>query len=231
MVTRGRIVPARFAIDCYQRQSWPNRELVIVCGAADSELPLFLARLGDPTIRYVTAPPGALGELRNVSVEAARGTLLCQWDDDDLYHPERLEFQYGQLVAGRAAAHFFSRLLMWWPEQRRLAISSRRMWEGSMLCRRLALGDYPPIARREDTQAVKDLREHGNRIVYTDQPFAYCYVIHGDNTSGSRHLAKLFSKATETYGPDEYDDRLEQWAATFPLHAYREALAQSGRAV
>ena len=224
MVSRGRLVPARFAIDCFRRQTWPNRELVIVCAVPDSELPGYLAALGDPAIRYLHVAPSVLGELRNISVEAARGMLLCQWDDDDLYHPQRLEYQYAQLVAGRAAAHFLSRVLMWWPEERRLAISARRLWENSMLCRRLALGRYPAIARREDTQVVKDLREHGHRTAKTDQPFWYCYVTHGVNASGSRHLAKLFTKATETFGPDEYDARLEQLAAIFPLHAYRDAL-------
>jgi glycosyltransferase involved in cell wall biosynthesis len=231
MVTRGRLVPAQFAIEGYRRQTWPNRELVIVCGASDSELPALLATLDDPTIRYVTAPAGPLGSLRNASVAAAHGTLLCQWDDDDLYHPQRLEFQYGELVAAGASAHFLSRLMMWWPEERRLAVSSRRMWEGSMLCRRLALGTYPPIERREDTHVVKDLRERGNRITYTDQPLAYCYIVHGDNTSGLRHLTKLFTKATATSGPDEYDGRLEELAGVFPLHAYQEELRRLGRAV
>ena len=230
MVTRGQLMPARFAIECFRRQTWPNKELVIVCGAPDSQLPAFLATLSDPAIRYVTATPRPLGELRNVSVEAARGTLLCQWDDDDLYHPERLEFQFGQLVANQAAAHFFSRLLMWWPDQRRLAFTSRRMWEGSMLCRRLALGSYPSLARREDTHVVKDLRDRGNRIIYTDQPLAYCYVVHGENTSGERHLTKLFSKASETFGPDEYAERVREFAAIFPLDEYGKALAEAGPA-
>ena len=228
MVTRGRLFPARFAIECFRQQTWPNRELVVVCAAADSELPEYLATLADPGIRYLTAPPVVLGELRNVSVDAARGELLCLWDDDDLYHPERLEFQYRQLVASDAAAHFISRLLMWWPEQRRLAISSRRMWEGSMLCRRPALGNYPSLVRREDTQVVRDLRAGGHRLTHTDQPFAYCYVVHGANTSGDRHLTKLFTKATETFGADEYAGKLEEFSATFPLHAYQDAMTRSG---
>ena len=122
-------------------------------------------------------------------------------------------------------------LVMWWPQEQRLAISSRRMWEGSMLCRRFALGSYPSIARREDTQAVKDLRQRANRITYTDQPLGYCYVIHGSNTSGARHLTKLFTKATETVSAEDYAARLEQFATVFPMHAYREALARLGRGV
>jgi len=100
-----------------------------------------------------------------------------------------------------------------------------------MLCRRLALGSYPPVARREDTQVVKDMRDGGNRTIYSDQPLAYCYIVHGSNTSGSRHLEKLFTKATESFGPDEYAERLEQLATIFPLHAYREALMRLGRTV
>ena len=231
MLTRGRLVPTRFAIDCYRRQTWPNRELVIVCDDPASELPAYVTTLGDPTIRYVLTAPDVIGALRNVTVEASRGTLLSVWDDDDLYHPERLQFQYAELTAGKAAAHFLSRWLIWWPAQRRFALSKRRYWEGSMLARRLAFGSYPVVARREDTLAVASLRERENRLVYSDQPFAYCYVIHGANTLGGRYHAKLFSTATETFGPDDYAERLEQFSSIFPLHAYREALAQLGRPV
>ena len=229
MVTRGRLFPTRFAIDCYQRQTWPNRELVIVCDEPGSELPAFVAALGDPTIRYVAAAPALLGALRNVSVEAARGTLLCQWDDDDMYHPERLQFQYGQLAARGAAAHFLSRWLMWWPEKRLFALSKRRYWEGTMLARRLAvgIGSYQTIPRREDTRLVGEMRHRGYRIRYTDQPLAYCYIVHGRNTFGPRHAGRLFEKATETFGPEEYADRLEQYAHIFPLHAYHDAWVRS----
>jgi glycosyltransferase involved in cell wall biosynthesis len=227
MVTRGHLFPTQFAIECYQRQTWPNRELVIVCDDPDSELPGFVAALDDPTIRYVMAAPAALGTLRNISVASARGTLLCQWDDDDLYHPERLEFQHAQLVASGVAAHFLSRWLMWWPEERRLAISSRRIWEGSMLARRTAVGSYPATNRREDTLALAELRQRGNRVAHSDQPFMYCYIVHGGNGSGPRHLAKLFAKASETFGPEEYADRLEQFASLFPLHAYHDAWVRS----
>src|SRR5688572_27292639 len=133
MLTRGRLVPTRFSIDCYRRQTWPNRELVVVCDDPDSELPWYIATLGDPTIRYVLTDPDVIGALRNVTVDASQGTFLSVWDDDDLYHPERLEFQYAALTANRAAAHFLSRWLIWWPARRQFVLSKRRYWEGSML--------------------------------------------------------------------------------------------------
>ena len=35
---------------------------------------------------------------RNISRESARGDIHCQWDDDDLHHPERLERQFDYLL-------------------------------------------------------------------------------------------------------------------------------------
>ena len=231
MLTRGRLVPTRLSIDCYRRQTWPNRELIVVCDDPASELPAYIATLGDPSIRYVLTAKDVIGALRNVTLDSSSGPFLSVWDDDDLYHPERLEFQYAELTSRKAAAHFLSRWLLWWPAQRRLALAKRRYWEGSMLARRIAFGSYPVVARREDTLAVASLRERGNRIIYSDQPFAYCYIIHGANTLGGRYHAKLFSTATETFGPDEYEERLEQFSSIFPFHAYREALKQLGRPV
>ena len=228
MVSRGHLCPARFAIECYRRQTWPHRELIIVSAVPDSRLADYVATLGDPTVRFVSADPAPLGALRNVRVEAARGALLCQWDDDDLYHPQRLEFQHEQLAA--AAAHFLRRLVVWWPAQRRLVISKRRIWEGSMLVRREALGRYLPIGRREDTRAVGDLREHRDGIALTDQPLAYCYIIHGGNTSGPGHIARLFATASETVAAEDYADRLAELAAIVPVHAYQDALERSDHA-
>jgi hypothetical protein len=90
MVSRGNDFPAQLAIQCYRNQTYMNRELVIVCAQPNSPLSRYVATLGDPTIRYIESPPLPLGQLRNVAVDAARGSLVCTWDDDDLCHSRRL---------------------------------------------------------------------------------------------------------------------------------------------
>ena len=87
MVTRGGLAPARFAIECYQQQTYANRELVIVSDTVSDALAAHIDRLGDASIRIITTPPAPLGTLRNISVKAAHGPIIAQWDDDDLYHP------------------------------------------------------------------------------------------------------------------------------------------------
>jgi glycosyltransferase involved in cell wall biosynthesis len=103
MVSRGDAFPARFAIDCYRTQTYPNRELVIVCDRPNSELSSLVSALGDPSIKYTETPRMVLGDLRNASVAAASGAVLCQWDDDDLFHPHRLSCQVKALFNSGAA--------------------------------------------------------------------------------------------------------------------------------
>ena len=106
MVSRGRLFPGRHAVECFLRQTHANRELVIVIDDPGCDLRAHVLALADPRLRLVEIPSGqrTLGELRNIAVANARGEYVCQWDDDDLYAPQRIEVQLATLVATGAAA-------------------------------------------------------------------------------------------------------------------------------
>jgi glycosyltransferase involved in cell wall biosynthesis len=73
---------------------------------------LHVANLGRSDIRLVpVAEKRPLGALRNISVDRANGPLLCQWDDDDLHHETRLEYQVSELLARRAGAVYLKNTL------------------------------------------------------------------------------------------------------------------------
>jgi glycosyltransferase involved in cell wall biosynthesis len=79
---------ARVAVACFQRQSWPDKELVIV-----NHGPVSLAD-GSPNIREIRVertPEMTLGDLRNLSRAHAQGDYVIQWDDDDYHHARRIE--------------------------------------------------------------------------------------------------------------------------------------------
>jgi glycosyltransferase involved in cell wall biosynthesis len=223
MVTRGALEPARFAIQCYRQQSYANRELVILCDRPASAIADHVAALGDPSIRYVEMAPATLGELRNGSVAHARGALLCQWDDDDLYHPQRLALQAAALKTADAEASFLARWQIWWPARRRLAVSSRRIWEGSMLVKRGALPIYPAQRIGEDREVVALMRAR-QRLVLVDQPLAYCYIVHGANSCGEAHFERLFANASHDGGDPLYEGELARLQAAMPIDDYAEAL-------
>ena len=92
------------AIRCWQLQSYADRELLIVADGADvSDL---VPR--DERIRLI-GPSGArtIGEKRNFGCAAARGQIICHWDDDDWSGPARMADQVARLMSsGRAVTGY-----------------------------------------------------------------------------------------------------------------------------
>jgi glycosyltransferase involved in cell wall biosynthesis len=225
MVSRGKLFPARHAIDCFRAQTYGQRELVIVDDNPESELAGYLDTLDDSLIRHVRLPPGQhrLGGLRNLSLAEAKGELVCQWDDDDLCDRDRLGRQVAALQAEQADACFFRRQTLWWPAAQRLAITCDRIWENSMLARRAIVPEYPEQPRGEDTVVTERIVATG-RIVMLDAPELYCYVIHGGNTFHDHHFLQIYNAGSDFSGRDGYAARLASLAQRFPVVAYAEDL-------
>lgn len=219
MVSRGDRPAVAQAIDCYRRQSYANRELVILCDRPDNLVAPIVAGLDDPTIRYHLVEPAVLGTLRNQSVALARGELLCQWDDDDLFHPDRLDLQVAALADGHAVASFLLRWTIWWPGRRRLAFSSQRFWEGSLLVRRGAIRPYPPLSIGEDYHMVQGLLATTAALAI-DAPATICYIVHGGNTCRKAHFERLFANATESFDGAAYDGMLDRLTTQMPIAGY-----------
>ena len=225
MVSRGDFFPAALAIDCYRRQTYPNRELVIVSARRASDVEAFASSLGDPSIRFVQSDDMPLGDLRNASVAAARGALLCLWDDDDLYHPRRIEVQARALIDAGADAHFLLRLFLWWPKRRLLALAGERAWENTMLARREALPLYPSRGIREDTELVRALGEK-HPVSFSDAPELYCYVVHDRNICDEAHFEFLVEGADIVF--EDYDAELARLAPELPVRRYQVRLEAEG---
>ena len=85
------------AIRCFESQTYPNKELVILYEDHDEPTVTYITgHTFSPGIRCICTPGNpkkTLGELRNIANNAAKGEFLCQWDDDDWYHPSRLTFR------------------------------------------------------------------------------------------------------------------------------------------
>ncbi|MDQ3990591.1 MAG: glycosyltransferase, partial [Actinomycetota bacterium] len=110
MVTRDRLVLAARAIKCFADQRYPARELVVVAqGGSNYRCRLAgVARdYGITNAAILDADPDLpLGALRNRSLDAASGDLVCAWDDDDCSHPDRLAIQVAQLVEDGSHSSF-----------------------------------------------------------------------------------------------------------------------------
>lgn len=218
MVTRGRGTHVWRAIHCFLNQSYPHRELVIVTEAAEPDLRNYLDQLASPLIRVLEVGHRglSLGELRNEAIAHSRGELVCQWDDDDVYDPDRLKVQVFVLQQTGAVACLLQRWLIWWPEQERLAVSTRRCWEGSILALKSALPAYPRQRRGEDTAVVEQLMQ-SSRLAIFDLPRLYLYVVHGDNTFPPEHFTAHWECATAQYTQPRYEAVLGELAKRLVL--------------
>jgi hypothetical protein len=220
MASRGRLFPALYAIECFLRQTYPRRELLIATAAKDGLLARHVATITGHRVRLieVTGPESA-SRLRNAAIAASHGELIAVWDDDDLSHPDRLAAQYRMMTSGGVAGCFLARVLLWWPARRRLAVSSARIWENTMLIRRSVMPPYPDQPRGEDTAIVEALRAK-QPLLLLDTPEAYCYTVHGANMCGEDHFARLFAHGTVHFLGLDYDAAMEELAADLPIAGY-----------
>jgi glycosyltransferase involved in cell wall biosynthesis len=227
MVSRGVIYPAVFAIECYRRQTYANRELIVVSAAADTSLRDMIAEIGDPTIKFVSVAPASLGDLRNISIAQSSGELICQWDDDDLSAPDRLELQTAALAQSYSTACYFGAITLWWPARRWLAKSEARGWENTMLVKREAIPIYAAENLAEDTRVAQMLERH-HRSCLILSPDSYFYVHHGLNACGEAHFERRFEAGSLVIPEVDYNRELAAAGARVPVADYAGFLARGG---
>jgi glycosyltransferase involved in cell wall biosynthesis len=231
MVTGQRPHLAKVAIACYQAQTWPRRELIILDQARDDRLRRHVERLGDKSIRHVRIPRASretLGALRNRAAARARGEWICHWDDDDLSHPARMAVQIAAARLARAHAAFLFRVTLWRPLGGQLAWSGSSVWENSMLVRRSMLPRYPSLRRGEDTVVARALLEHGT-VAILDEPRLYVYVEHGANTSSAAHMAAIWTRGSRAASGPRARAWLRALDGILPMARWRRALSRSLR--
>lgn len=114
-LTRARREWLKQAIACFEAQTYPNRELLIVADAP-------------PDVEFVRLPENArvfysgnlnVGRKRNFGCKLAQGDLIAHWDDDDYSAPERLVSQVAHLHAtGKAVTGYWAMKVTdgskWW---------------------------------------------------------------------------------------------------------------------
>lgn len=185
---RRRFVPQ--AVEYFARQRYPRRELVIVDDGDDPVADLVPV---DETVRYLPLPRRTvLGTKRNLACEAARGSVIVHWDDDDWYHARRLDLQVGELLARHAdvcgvASLFFVDPVAAAAWRFRYRGRERPWFAGTSLCYRREVWSERPFEERamgEDNRFVLGV---GARVV-VDVGDADCVVgiVHGGNTSDKR---------------------------------------------
>lgn len=206
LVTRDRLALVKRALRSFAVQTWPERELVVVTDGTPrfvAAIERHVAGAGIANVRVVV-PEGEdlpLGALRNRSLAEARGDYVCQWDDDDYSHPERIERQLAALRGQRAVAcllsdhlhlHEREHAIFWvdWTAGGRPG-GIDQLAPGTLLMERGVAARYPesgPHARRgEDSVLLAALAQEGTVARLGGAGHLWLYTYHGRNTFPMEH--------------------------------------------
>jgi glycosyltransferase involved in cell wall biosynthesis len=237
MPTHGRRRFVPLAVRYFLRQSYPNRELVVV---DDGPEPVRDLLPEDPRIRYLRLDRRlSIGEKRNRAAEAAQGALLAHWDDDDWSGPDRLSTQVNRLLASGADLCGLDRPLFYDPggaRAWRYRYAGRRAWAagGTWLYRRALWEERPfdAVDDGEDTRFVWRLAPE-RVLALGDAPW-FVALVHAGSTSrkrlsGPHWRPEPLATVTDRLGPDA-----GLYGGTLPLSQeppthWREASASGPR--
>lgn len=196
IVTADRKELLRRSLHSYKNQTHPNKEVVVVDNG-HVRVDDLLADFDSEEVKYIRiepSPENILGELRNISLEHATGDYLTCWDDDDWFHPERIEVELQTLKQGYDACcltgnlfHIDTDEFMNHPYRGALPNGS----PSSIMHRRNSKIRYPSLRREEDTVYLDKWRDR-KRYKSLDLSYSYLFVrvFHGTNVSGKKHFLR-----------------------------------------
>ena len=235
MVTHDRLSLARRAIRCFADQTYPERELVIVTDGDlryRRALACYVDHLGLQTVRFVHPDSDqlALGQLRNIALDAAHGDVICQWDDDDCYHPERLAVQFAHMRDSNARACFLTDHLHLLEKDRALVwvdwTVGGKSGEGQLLPgtvmaftdRRFRYPESGPyVSRGEDSVFLHELYRSVPVAPLSGMGHVYLYSYHGRNTFSKEHHYNLRRFSASRSRLNEKVETIRQALAYYPV--------------
>ena len=180
------------ALENYRKQTYPNRELILVLNDNRFQRGAAEAMVADlPQARVMQLDESlTLGQCLNAAVEQASGAYLAKMDDDDLYGAEYLwdlmlaaRFS-GADITGKGVYHVYMtgpRLMGLRTVSREHALVARGLAGGTLLARRAVFDTvrFQSVPQGTDTRFLYDCEAEGFRF-YSSDRFNYVMVRQSD---------------------------------------------------
>jgi glycosyltransferase involved in cell wall biosynthesis len=193
LTTRDRPRFVSQAIRYFERQTYPNTELVVVDGGDHDVADLCAGR---SRIHYVRATPGdSIGACLNTAAEKAHGDVLVKIDDDDYYNPAFVERAFDELNdSGELTVVAWDCFFVLLAGEKNLRFSGHGWSAGGTLCFRRAVWDKTRF-RHCPGEDFFFLQESGAVIRRVCAPELFVLVRHGQNrwwTLGNTEVDQYF---------------------------------------
>lgn len=174
-------------------QDYPHKELIIVDDGVNDISDLVEDQADVYFIR--SEEKQSIGAKRNKACLSAYGSIICHWDDDDYYGPQRLSKQVQPLLNGQADVSAMRMSLLhdlktntYWQcsreEHARLFQYDVRAGTLMYLACYWRQGvHYPDSSRGEDVAFLASLIANGASLARINDPESYICVRHSGNTT------------------------------------------------
>lgn len=174
----------QLAVNCFENQTYPNRELVVINNAptqyeaAGLDLVLPLDKERKRPIAHVidTEQPMTAGMCRNYGISTAAANVLVQWDAHCWHSPHRIEQQLQGLSKHEAHICMLTHALeysygsgyaTYWRTKKKLI-------PNSMMMLRPKDDDYADIDKGEEVSLLVKLIQSGYKPIALDRPALLC---------------------------------------------------------
>jgi len=187
--TKGREKMALHAIECFLRQEWENKELVIV-----NEGDAFLMKQSNPIVREVLVERGRNnGWMRNIGDRLADGDYIIRWDDDDIHHPGRIRAQMNAVETIGAVATSLKYRIHYFIDTDQAYIFSCK-GEGLILYKNEGHRYFEENEELGGTDGAFYGEYAGEVCTKDNWPGLYIRIYHGTNICSRDHIAKRMPK-------------------------------------
>jgi glycosyltransferase involved in cell wall biosynthesis len=197
-ITRNRPKLLLQSVFMFKHQTYKEKEMIVIYYSSDLETKAIIEEIKirednihfyeyDETLNF------SLGDLRNFAISKSTADYICVWDDDDIFHPLRIETQIDALKNNSdKVACTLKRESKWIVERNLMGITPYREdgWENSLICKRIGMPTYADLNCGEDTPVLKQLFSE-DKVISIDYPELYVYVYHGTNTVSKNHYLEI----------------------------------------
>jgi len=188
-ITSGRSSHLLNSIVYFDRQNYPNRELIISYPTGDTSTYNLLKNISKVVnIRILLIeriPELSIGMAKNEAIKKCNGTYICIWDDDDWYSSLRISHQYNSLITKTALreASVLRRIILLHNKSKEAYLSSSYTWGGTLLCKKEIALIHPFLDcnRNDDTAIINYLQNTKRLLLIEDDPFIFIFKYHGNN--------------------------------------------------
>ena len=221
---RRRFIPQ--AMRCFANRTYRNAELIVL---DDGERSVRSLCEGVKGVRYVRVEPTSTGAKLNLGIEAARGEIIQNLDDDDYYSPRFIETSVKRLLVNQdperalATRCCFLSLVRSDPVLRHCG--EHRWRTGSAMCFHRAMWRRRPFNEVDLGYDRQFMEAHAPNFELICNPEQFIVVRHGVNT-WTRVMNRKTKQAMDT---DDYFRTMPPWRNTVRQLLDTESLDFYGR--